>query len=62
MELNQDKILQLKKAWRLTWDDIAEQGNLNSRQHAFLKWKNKSVRAAEFFAKVFNMDPKDLIK
>ena len=62
MELDQKRVLQLKKAFRLTWKDLANRGGLNSRQHAFLNWKNKSVRAAEFFGKIFDVNPKDLIK
>ena len=62
MELDQERVKQIKKALNMTWQEIADKGGLNFRQHAYLKYHHKSVRAAEFFGKVFEMNPKDLIK
>ena len=62
MELNVDKIIQIKRTIGLTWQEIAKIGGLKSRQHALSKCNKRSLRSAEFFAKIFHMDPKDLIK
>lgn len=62
MKLNTKKIKRLKKSTKLTWDDIARLGNLNSRQSAYDKYKLGSIKSAEFFGKVFDIDPMELIK
>ena len=62
MELNTEKIRALKNSMKLTWDDISRLGNLNSRQSAYDKYKHGSIKSAEFFGKIFNIDPKELIK
>jgi hypothetical protein len=62
MELDVDKIKRIKEALGLSWNDIAVKGNLNSRQHAWDKYRRKSIKSAEFFGRIFNINPKDLIK
>ena len=62
MELNTEKIRELKDSLKLTCGDIARIGNLKSRQAAFDKYNHGSIKAAEFFGKVFDIDPKQLIK
>jgi hypothetical protein len=63
MKLNRNKIYQLKKAFGLTWAQIAEAGGLKFRQHAYDKCKRGSLPdSAEFFARIFNLDPKDLVE
>jgi hypothetical protein len=62
MELNTEKIDQLRIVFGYTWQDIADKGGLKSRQHAWEKFKRRSIKSADFFAKIFNMNPKDLIK
>lgn len=52
----------LKKERGLKWDDIARIGGLESKQHAFNKFKAASIKSAEFFALVFGVDAKELIK
>jgi hypothetical protein len=62
MELNVEKIKELKSLSGLTWGDIARAGKLKSRQSAFEKCNIKSVNSADFFGRIFNIDPKELIK
>ena len=62
MELDTEKIQRIKEALGLSWKDIADKGGLRFRQHAWDKFNRKSIKSAEFFGKVFNIDPKDLIK
>ena len=62
MKLNTKKILKLKQALGLTWTDIAKIGKLKSRQHAQMKCNEKSLKSADFFAKIFHAKPKDLLK
>ena len=62
MKLDTKKILKLKQALGLTWTDIAKIGKLKSRQAAQMKCKEKSLKAADFFAKIFHAKPKDLLK
>jgi len=62
MKLNKKKIENIKNAMGLTWEDVASKGKLKTRQAAYFKWRNGSALQAEFFAKIFNIDPKDLIK
>ena len=62
MKLNTKKIRKLKQALGLTWADIAKIGKLKSRQHAYLKCNENSLKSADFFAKIFHAKPKDLIK
>ena len=63
LKLNKEKIKKLKELHDLSWQDIADMGNLNSRQNAFAKYANGGVvKSAEFFGKIFNMRPKDLIE
>jgi len=62
MQLDTKKILKLKRALGLTWQDIAKLGKLKSRQHAFLKCNKNSLKSAEFWAKIFHAKPKDLLK
>jgi len=59
MKLNKDKIKKLKAESGLTWADIARIGELPRRQDAHQKIK--SVKNSGFFAKVFNVDEKELI-
>jgi len=62
MKLDTKKILKLKQALGLTWADIARIGKLKSRQLAQMKCNEKSLKSADFFAKIFHANPKDLIK
>jgi len=62
MKLNTKKITKIKSALGLTWDDIAKKGGLKSRQHAWEHFNRGSIKSAEFFAKIFNINPKDLIE
>ena len=62
MKLDKEKIQRLKKVYGFTWADISKAGKLKSRQAAFYKWRDGSALQAQFFAKVFDLDPKDLIK
>ena len=61
MKLNSEKILKLKKLHGLTYQQIANRMGLKHRQHVFDYIKNKRLSGAEKFAKVFGIDPKDLI-
>jgi len=62
MKLNVKKIRQLKKAKGLTWNEIARLAGLNSRQAIFHFVRYERISGAELFAKVFKINPKDLIK
>jgi hypothetical protein len=62
MKLDTKKILKLKEALGLSWADIAKIGNLKSRQHAALKCTERSLKSADFFAKIFHAKAKDLLK
>jgi len=62
MELNIEKIHRIKKVLGLTWEDISDLGGLGSRQAAYEKCKPSNLRAAEFFGKIFNIDPLKLLK
>ena len=61
MKLNVKKIKELKKAQNLTYDEIAERMGLNSKQHVYDYIANERVTGAEKFAKVFGIDPIELI-
>ena len=62
MKLNKEKIIKIKLALGLTWQEIADRGGANTRQSAYLKYKEGSALQAEYFGKVFGIKPKDLIK
>lgn len=62
MELNSKKIKNMKLAAGYTWQQIAEKMGLNSRQAVYDLILNKRLKSAEKFARVFGVDPKDLIK
>ena len=62
MKLDTQKIKRMKKAAGLTWLQIAEKMGLKSRQAVYDLILNKRLSGAERFAKVFGLDPKDLIK
>ena len=62
MKLDTEKIKRLKEARGITYREIAKLMGLNSRQHVFDFIKFKRITGAEKFAKVFGVDPKDLIK
>ena len=62
MELNVEKIKELKAISGLTWKDVSRLGGLKSRQAAHEKCNVRSVNSADFFGKIFNVDPKELIK
>lgn len=62
MKLDTEKIRTLKREANLTWDDIARIGGLEHRQTAYDKWARGNPAAAEFFARVFDIEPKDLVK
>ena len=62
MELNIEKIKKIKDAMGLTWGEIANITGLKSRQAAFDKLQPERIKSAEFFGRLFNMNPKDLIK
>ena len=62
MELDKEKIIELKRKSNLTWADIARITGLNNRQTAYDRWVRGNVNAAEYFAGIFNVDPMELIK
>jgi hypothetical protein len=62
MELDKKKIQRIRKSLGLTWMEIAKRGKLKRRQDAFERYKKGSLRSAEFFGKIFGINPKDLIK
>ena len=62
MRLDKEKIKRMKEACEFSWADIARLGKLQSRQHAYDKYKKGSMMSAEFFGKIFSVKPKDLIK
>jgi len=62
MELNVDKIKKEMKRLDWSFEDLARECKLNSRQHAHFLLNPKKLRAADIFAKALNLDPKDLIK
>jgi len=61
MKLNTKKIIRLKKAQNLTWQQLANKMGLKSRQHAYDYILNKRVTGAEKFAKALGVDTQDLI-
>ena len=62
MKLDTDKIKRLKEAQNLTYQDIANKMGLKSRQHVYDYIKFERISGAEKFAKVFGVNPIDLIK
>ncbi|MCJ7507858.1 MAG: hypothetical protein MUO85_03905 [candidate division Zixibacteria bacterium] len=62
MELNIKKIKKEIKRLGLSYQDIADKCKLNSRQQIYYYLKSKSLKGAEIFAKILDIDPKDLIK
>ena len=62
MELNINKIKDIKRVLGFTWLEIAQQGGLKTKQAVYDKLKPKRIKSAEFFGKIFNINPKDLIK
>jgi len=62
MELDTEKIKRLKESAGMTWAQIAGLMGLKTRQAAYDLILNKRITGAEKFAKVFGLDPKDLIK
>ena len=61
ISLNTNEIQKMRQDRHLTWSDIAKLGGLKSRQHAYDKLYEGSVKNAVFFAKIFKCKPKDLI-
>jgi len=62
MKLDIEKIKRLKKSRNLTYQDIADMMGFKSRQHVYEYIRYARITGAEKFAKVFGLDPKDLIK
>ena len=62
MELDKEKIRKLKRDADYTWDDIARIAGLDNRQTAYDRWARGHINAAEFFANIFGVDAKELIK
>lgn len=62
MELNTEKILEIKAVMGFTYQDLADRMGFKHRQQVHDLIKQKRIWAADKFAKVFNMDPRDLIK
>lgn len=62
MELDTDKIKRLKTAAGFTWQEIADKMGLPTRQSVYDYIFNKRLKSADKFAKIFGVDPKDLIK
>jgi len=61
MRLNTEKIRRLKEAQGLTWQQIADKMGANSRQYVYEYVRHERVTGAEKFAKVFGVEPIDLI-
>ena len=62
MILDTEKIKQLLKQKGMTYQDVAEQTGLKCKQNVNYYLASKSIKGAEIFAKVLNVNPKDLIK
>lgn len=62
MELDKQKIMRLKADAKYTWEDIARIAKIDNRQTAYDRWKRGNANAAKFFAGVFGVEAKDLIK
>jgi nitrogen regulatory protein PII len=62
MELNVDKIKREMERLGITFIDVAKANGFGSRQHAHYYLHPKKLKAAEYFAKVLRVDPKDLLK
>ena len=61
MKLDIKKVKKLKKAYDLTWQDIADAAGLKSRQAIYDYIRTGSPNGARYFAKAFGVKPKDLI-
>ena len=62
MELDKKKVIKLKAAAGYTWEDIARIAKIDNRQTAYDRWKRGNANAAAFFAGVFGVETRDLIK
>ena len=62
MELDTEKIKQLLKQKGLTYQNVAERAGLKCRQNINYYLASKSLKGAEVFARVLNVNPKDLIE
>jgi hypothetical protein len=54
--------MKLKAKAAYTWEDIARIAKIDNRQTAYDRWQRGNVNAAKFFADVFGVEAKDLIK
>jgi transcriptional regulator with XRE-family HTH domain len=62
MKLDSKKVRRLKKLHKLTWQQIAQKTGLKTRQAAFQIVSKERIGGADVFAKLFKLDPRDLIK
>ena len=62
MELNVKKIKAELDRIGWTYQRLAEESGLRTKQSVFYYFKSKSIRGAEKFGKALQIDPKDLLK
>jgi len=62
MILDSEKIKELLKQKGLTYQDVADQCGLKCKQNVNYYLASKSIKGAEIFAKVLDVNPKDLIE
>lgn len=62
MELNIKKIKEELKRIGWTYQRLAKEAGIGTKQAVFYYFKTKSIRGAEKFGKALQIDPKDLLK
>jgi len=61
MKLNVDKIKKELKRIGWSYQRLAEESGIRTKQAVFYYFKSESIRGAEKFGKALQIDPKDLL-